>query len=152
VADVVPILLLAVNRTNFESMVISQPQIATKLIQLLSERIWTAYKQLENLMIKDPVGRLFDTLLTQVLKQRITIEHRMEHTFEFGPNELTKMVGLSESEGSIYIRQLFENKKFTLVNGKLKIADLEELEKQVSYYKKMQEMERKRELAAKKLV
>ncbi|MDD5067396.1 MAG: cAMP-binding protein, partial [bacterium] len=87
-----------------------------------------------------------------VLKQRIPIEHRMEYVFEFGPNELIKMVGLNEAEGSIHIRQLFENKKLVLQNNKIKITDLEELEKQVSYFKKMQEMERKRELAAKKLV
>ncbi len=144
--------LLAVNRQNFETMVISQPQIATKLIQLLSERIWTAYKQLENIMLKNPVGRLYDTLLTQVLKQRINIEHRMEYTFEFGTSELIKMVGFTEAEGNIHIRQLFENKKIILKNGKIHITDLEELEKQVSYFKKIQEMERKRELSSKKLV
>jgi len=143
--------LMQINKSNFQTMVSAQPQLATKLIQLLSERIWTAYKQLENLMLKDPMARIYDTLLTQVLKKRIPIEHRIEHTFDFGPQELIKMVGFNEAEGSIYIRKLFENKKFMEVNGKIHTTDLEELQKQVSYYKKMQEMERKREMAAKKL-
>lgn len=142
--------MLAVNKQNFEQMVVAQPQMASKLIQLLSERIWTAYKQLENLMLKDPVGRLYDTLLTQVLKQRISVEHRQEYTFDFGPAELIKMVGFNESEGTMYTRKLFENRKFSLVNDKIKIADLEELEKQVKYYKKIQDMEKKRELSARK--
>ncbi len=142
--------LLAVNKSNFESMVVAKPQIATKLIQLLSERIWTAYKQLENLMLKDPVARLYDTLLTQVLKQRVPIEHRAEFAFGFGPKELIKMVGFSEEEGEQYLKKLFENKKLTVREGKIYTTDLEEIEKQVNYYKKMQEMERKRELAAKK--
>ncbi len=142
--------MLVVNKSNFESMVVAKPQIASKLIQLLSERIWTAYKQLENLKLKDPVARLWDTLLTQVLKQRVPIEHKAPFTFEFGPNELIKMVGFSEEEGQKYIKQLFENKKLILDNGKIHCTDLEEIQKQVSYYKKMQEMERKRELAAKK--
>ncbi len=144
------VVLLQVNKSNFESMVIAQPQMATKLIQGFSERIWTAYKQLENLMLKDPMGRIFDTLLTQVLKKRIPIEHRIEHTFEFGSQELLKMVGFSEADGNLHLRKMFENKKFQEVNGKIHTTDLEELEKQVKYYKKIQEMERKREMAARK--
>ncbi len=142
--------MLVVNKSNFENMVTAKPQIASKLIQLLSERIWTAYKQLENLKLKDPVARLWDTLLTQVLKQRVPIEHKAAYAFEFGPNELIKMVGFSEEEGQQYVKQLFENRKLILDNGKIHCTDLEEIQKQVSYYKKMQEMERKRELAAKK--
>lgn len=144
--------LLAVNKQNFNSMVIAKPQLANKLIQLLSERIWTAYKQLENLMLKDPVGRLFDTLLTQVLKQRVQVEHRSEYTFEFGSKELIKMVGFSEDEGNVHIRKLFENRKIQEMDGKIFVSDLEELEKQVAYFKKIQEMERKREMAARKMV
>ncbi len=62
--------LLAINKQNFETMVQQQPQLATRLIQLLSERIWTAYRQLENLMIKSEIGRIYDTLLIQVEKQK----------------------------------------------------------------------------------
>lgn len=145
------VVLLEVNKSNFNSMVVAQAQMATKLIQFLSERIWTAYKQLENSMLKDPVGRLFDTLITQVLKKRIPIEHRAEHTFDFGSQELIKMVGFNEADGSLHIRKLFENKKFQEVNGKIHTTDLEELEKQVKYYKKIQEMETKREMAARKM-
>jgi predicted DNA-binding transcriptional regulator len=132
-------------------MVVQQPQMASKLIQLLSERTWTAYKQLENLKFKDPMARIYDTLLTQVLKMRLPIEHRIEHSFEFGPAELVKMIGLNEQEGMGYIQQLFSNKKFMEINGKIHTTDLEELEKQVKYFKKMQEMVKNRELSARKM-
>ncbi len=144
------VVLLAVNKANFEIMVVNQPQIATKLIQLLSERIWTAYKQLANLTLKDPVARMYDTLLTQILKKKIPIEPRKGYTFDFGPKELLKMIGMPEDQGAMYLRQLFENKKIQLRDNKIYVTDLEELEKQVNYYKKMQELEQKRELAAKK--
>ncbi len=144
------VVMLTVNKANFETMVASQPQIATKLIQLLSERIWTAYKQLANLFFKDPLARLYDTLYTQLLAKRIPIEHKVEYTFDFGTQELIKMVGFNIDEGNMIIRKLFENKKFSLVNGKIHITDIEEIEKQVSYYKKMQELEIKREMAASK--
>ncbi len=144
------VMLLAVNKQNFEIMVVQKPQIAVRLIQLLSERIWLAYKQLENLLIKTPIARLYDTLLTQVEKMRIPIEHKAMHAFDQTPVDLIKMLGFSPKEGEDLIAQLFTNKKFSLVNGKLHCADLEELKKQVDYYRKMEEMERKREKTAQK--
>lgn len=143
--------MLTVNRANFQNMVISKPQIATKLIQLLSDRIWIAHKQLENLLMRNPIGRLYDTLLTQALKQRIPIEHRSSYSFEFGTKELVNMMGLAQDKGDVLIRQLFENNKFKLIGGKIHCVDLEDLEKQVSYFKKMDEMERKRELSSQKM-
>ena len=50
--------LLAVNKTNFQGMVQQQPQLATKIITLLSERIWTSYRQFANAVIDDPAGKI----------------------------------------------------------------------------------------------
>ncbi len=141
--------LLAINKSNFEGMVQAQPQLATKLIQLLSERIWTAYKQLANLMISDPLGRIYDTLLTQIETQRIKIAPKMMHNFEFGIKELMKMVGISPDRGEVLAVQLLEDKHFRLEAGKLICTDLEELDKTVSFFKKKSLMERKREASKK---
>ncbi|HOV64214.1 MAG TPA: cyclic nucleotide-binding domain-containing protein, partial [Spirochaetia bacterium] len=65
--------LLAVNKANFKRMVATQPQIITRLTQLLSERIWFIYKQLSNTQISDPVGRLYDALSIQLEKLRVPI-------------------------------------------------------------------------------
>lgn len=141
--------LLAINKSNFEGMVQSQPQLATRLIQLLSERIWTAYRQLENLMIKDPLGRIYDTLLIQVEKQKIRIGPKQSHNFEFGFKELFNMVGLPPEKQEILSVQLLEDKHFKLEEGKIICNDLEELEKVVLYYRKKAIMERKREASRK---
>lgn len=137
--------LLAVNKKNFEVMVKSNPQLGTKLITLLSERIWKAYRQLANILITDPLGRMYDMLLTVVQENRIPIAHNEKYTFDFGPDELIKMVGLSMDKGNILIQKLFENKKFKIQDGKITVLDLEELSKQVDFYKKMELLERKRQ-------
>jgi CRP/FNR family transcriptional regulator len=141
--------LLAINKSNFEGMVQAQPQLATRLIQLLSERIWTAYRQLENLMIKDPIGRIYDTLLIQIEKQKIKITPKMPHNFEFGFKELFNMVGLPPEKTEILSVQLLEDKHFRLEEGKIICTDLEELEKNVQFYRKKAIMERKREASRK---
>lgn len=139
---------LVVSKNNFEGMVKKNPQLGTKLITLLSERIWKAYRQLANILISDPVGRMYDMLLTVVEENRVIIAHNAPYTFEFGPDELIKMVGLPADEGNILIQKLFENKKFKLQDRKIIVTDIEELAKQVGFYKKMDLLERKRQKVA----
>ncbi len=137
--------VLAINRANFEEMVHMQPQLAIKVVQLLSERIWTAYRQLENLTIKDPLTRIYDTLLLQLEKQKIPIHTHDSHNFEFGSKELLNMVGLPPDKGERFIVQLLNDKYFSLEDGKIICSNLEELEKSVHFYKKKAVMEKKRE-------
>ena len=136
---------LAINKANFETMVRAQPQLAVKLITLLSERIWTAYRQLANLLISDPVGRLYDMLLTLVQKQKIPIQAKTGYTFEITPNELLTMLGFENNEGETYLMRVLEDKNFRLSGGKIICSDLAELENQVLFIRKKAAMERKRE-------
>ncbi|MCB1158647.1 MAG: cyclic nucleotide-binding domain-containing protein [Leptospiraceae bacterium] len=136
--------LLAINKANFEGMVKKQPQLATKIITLLSERIWHAYKQLANLMITDPAGRIADTLLTLVEKNRIKVGPKVAHTYDVGVRDVLKMVGLAENRDErIFLDLLAKNKFLKLDQGKIRCLDLHELEKLVNYYKKKSQMEKK---------
>jgi CRP/FNR family transcriptional regulator len=140
--------LLSVSKANFEGMVQRNPQLGTKLITLLSERIWKAYRQLANILISDPLGRMYDMLLTVVEENRIPITHNTGYTFDFGSEELVNMVGFPADKGNLLIQKLFENRKIRLKDGKIMILDLEELSKQVDFYKKMDHLDRKRQKLA----
>ncbi len=135
--------LLAINKANFEGMVKAQPQLATRLITLLSERIWTAYKQLANLMIKDPQGRIADTLLTLAEKNRVKIAPKQSYNFEIGTKDLLKMVGLDAKDEVLVLDLIAKNKFIRLDQGKLSCTDLLELEKLVQFYRKKSMMEDK---------
>ncbi len=140
--------LMAVNKTNFERMVQTQPQLITRLTTLLAERLWFIYKQLANTLIQDPLGKLYDALLMQLEKNRIPVVGGGKHTFQLGPKELLNSVGLSADKGNPYIRKLFENKKMQLVDNKIATVDVEEIQKQSEYYRKMEKIERARRKAA----
>jgi CRP/FNR family transcriptional regulator len=90
--------VIAINKQNFEMMVVSQPQLMTKIIILLSERIWNAYKKIANSQIPDINGRIGDMLMTVVERNRVKIAPRAMYTFDMGPLELLKMLGLSDRE------------------------------------------------------
>ena len=139
------VLSLAINKANFETMVQDQPQLAVKLITILSERIWTAYRQLANLLISDPIGRICDLLLTLVQKAKIPILPKTSHTFDIGISELSNMLGYSPEEGESHVMKFLEDKAFRLDSGKVICSNLSELEKQVLFYRKRAAMERKKE-------
>jgi len=139
--------LLAVNKANFKRMVSAQPQIITRLTQLLSERIWFIYKQLANTEISDPLGRLYHVLWIQLEKLRVPITNGA-YFFDFGTKELINMVGFSKGEGNTPIRELLQNTKFKLVDNKIRVSDMEEVAKQAGYYLKMEKISRARRAAA----
>ncbi len=136
--------LLAVNKANFERMVQAQPQIVTRLTQLLAERIWFIYKQLANTLISDPLGRMYDALNMQIEKNRIPVRQGASYTFDFGPKELVNMVGLPIGEGNMVVQQVLSNKLFRIVDNKITVLDITEIIKQAEYYHKMQKIERAR--------
>ena len=139
------IVSLAINKANFEIMVQARPQLAVKLITILSERIWTAYRQLANLLISDPIGRIYDMLLTLVQKSKVPIAPKASHIFDIGAKELCNMLGFEESAGEGYTLTFLEDKNFRLDEGKIICLNLVELEKQVQIFRKKTALERKRE-------
>ncbi|MDR1931737.1 MAG: cyclic nucleotide-binding domain-containing protein [Spirochaetales bacterium] len=134
--------LMAVNKDNFARMVSSQPQIIARLTQLLSERIWFIYKQLANTLQSDPLGKMYDALLIQLEKARISIRSGESHTFDFGPKELISMVGLPLVEGNKAMHELLQNPKIKAVENRIVSLNVVEILNQATYYRKLQKLEK----------
>lgn len=136
--------LLAVNRANFQRMVTTQPQIITRLTTLLAERIWHLYRQLFNATMENPVGRLFDALMLQLEKNRVPLKAGSSYVFPFGPKELLNMVGLSSAEGNLFVKELFRAPGFKLLDNKISVNDVMEVEGQSKYFRKMDRLSKSR--------
>ena len=136
--------LMAVNRANFQQMIISQPQLIARLTTLLSERIWLIYKQLTNTQIDDPIGKMYDMMQIQIEKKKIDINDTTSFSFDFGVKELSTMVGLTSAEGVLVGKKLMENRALQILNEKIFVKDVKEIGKQNAYYKKMQQLEKAR--------
>jgi len=136
--------VLAVNKANFERMIVTQPQIVARLTTLLAERIWTIYRQLANTLLTDPLARMFDVLLLQLEKNRISPDSTASHTFDIGPKELANMVGLPQIEANTLLKKMLENKKIQISKDKIYLVSIDEVRKQVEYYRKMQRIEKSR--------
>ena len=129
-------MLLAINKDNFQGMVRQQPQLATKIITLLSERIWMSYRQFLNAMLEDPNAKLFDVLHTQMIRENILPVRGVPHTFNFGSEELLGMIGIPQEKSKTVLGDLFgQHPKLSLLGGKIHTTDLNEIPKQAAYYK-----------------
>lgn len=137
--------LLYVKKENFETMVHTKPEIATKIIELLSDRIWAIYRQLANIALKEPNARIYDAIMIQIEKNRIQIKPKESFKLNFSVEDLIKFLGYTIEEGKKYIKSVLDNDKNITISsdGKIVINDLEKLLKDVTFYKKKLLMELK---------
>ena len=127
--------LLAINKSNFEKMVETQPQLMSKIITVLSERVWNAYKKISNSMIEDINGRIADTLLTQVERARVKIGPKLEHDFHLSVFDLLKMLGLTDREAPTVLKFMNTNKFMKLDGENIICLDLALLDRLVHFHK-----------------
>jgi CRP-like cAMP-binding protein len=134
--------VMVVNKANFEMMSKIQPQLIARITTLLADRLWLIYKQLANTLIGNPLGRMYDALLIQLEKNRVTLDGKTPYAFSFGRPELINMVGLPEEKGNILFAQMLENKKLQIIDNKIHTVSTEEIFKQSEYFRKMDRIER----------
>jgi CRP-like cAMP-binding protein len=108
-----------VSRENFKRLVVESPDIITRITIMLAERIWLIYKQLTSTLLTDPVGRMYDALSIQLEKNRVDPETTGDYMFDFGPKELSNMVGLSLAEGVETFNKMLEEKTIRIVDNKI---------------------------------
>jgi CRP-like cAMP-binding protein len=143
--------VMALSRGNFGQMIQTQSQLISRVTSLLADRIWLIYKQLANTYIANPLGRMYDALLIQLEKERVSFEGRTPYTFSFGQKELANMVGLSESESGPVLSELLSNTKVRIVADKIQAVSVPEITKQADYYRRMDKIEKSRSESREKL-
>ena len=129
--------LMVVNRTNFNQMVSTQPQLIARLTTTLAERLWSMYRQLDNATLKDPVAKMIDMLSLQFEKQKLIFSTtRMSQQTELTPKDLANMCGIPQEAQARAIYGIQNQENVKIVNGKIFVKDLQELMKESSFYRK----------------
>ena len=136
--------VMAVNKSNFEIMIKTQPQLIARVTILLAERIWLIYKQLANTAIINPLGRMYDALLIQLEKNRVYTEEQSSYTFSFGPDELSNMIGVHRMDGRNFIGGIIKTGRIKLINDKIHAVSVQEIAKQAEFYRRISGGDRSR--------
>jgi len=131
--------VVTINKANFEVMIKSQPQLIARITSLLADRIWLIYKKLDNVLISDPMGRIYNTIYIQLEKNRIHLNGagRTSYTFNFGWAELFGMSGLPPEHNKPLHLKMSNNSKIQMTENQIHIVSLMEIIRQTDYYRKM---------------
>ncbi len=129
--------LMTVNKSNFNQMVGTQPQLVARLTTMLAERLWSMHRQLANSMLNgNPLAKMTDMLALQVEKTRIEIKKGTEYQTTLSVDDIATMCGLTTQEKNLWIYKFQSSPLLKLVKGKIYIPDCLELIKQADFYRK----------------
>ena len=139
--------VITVNKENFELIIKSQPQLIAKVTSLLADRIWLIYKKLENVLINDPMGRIYNTIYIQLEKNRVPLSGanmKTSYTFNFGWQELFGMSGLPAEQNKPLHLKISNNQKIQITENQINIISIMEIIRQTDYYRKMEKRDKLR--------
>jgi len=137
--------LLRINKENFEAHIKTHPEIARRIIELLSDRIWIVYKRLANQLITDPITKIYDALQTLLQKNRIPLQKGLHYTFEMTPSEVLQFIGLDAIEGKKIMDQMLINDSIlTIENGRLASRDVYNIRSAMALSGRMSSQKRKK--------
>ena len=129
--------LMVINRSNFNQMVATQPQLVAKLTTTLADRLWSMYRQLDNASLTEPLAKMLDMLSLQLEKQRVKIGlSKVSMQTEFTPKDLANMCGLASQYQAKAIYEFENYDQIRIENGKIFIKDAQELMKAAAFYRK----------------
>ncbi|WP_407425112.1 Crp/Fnr family transcriptional regulator [Treponema sp.] len=130
-------MLMTINKSNFEQMVSSQPQLIARLTNTLAERLWSMHRQLANTLLSgNHLAKMTDMLALQVEKNRIVISKNTQYQTNLTVEDLATMCGFTKDEQARAIYDFTHSPLIKLEKGKIFIPDCLELLKQAAFYRK----------------
>ena len=129
--------VMAINKSNFNQMVATQPQLIAKLTTTLSERLWSMHRQLANsLLSSNPLAKMTDILALEVEKMRITIRKGTQYQTNLTVDDIATMCGFKKTEQAKALYAFSSSPLIRIMGGKIFIPDCLELVKQAAFYRK----------------
>jgi len=134
--------VMVASKANFDVLITNQPQLISRVTTLLSNRIWSTFKQLEAIHIDNPLGKIYGILLVQLEKNRIDLESAAAHTFSTKWDDLINMLGLNEKEGYMLMGKLQDDKNLQIKDGRVHTYSIRELVMSAGLFRKMDAREK----------
>lgn len=125
--------LMVVNRQNFDQMVGTQPQLISRLTTMLSERLWSMYRHLDNACLRDYQHKMIDMLALQLEKNR---KYSGPYQSDISVMDLATMCVIPQHHLYTVTTEFQSNGRIKIVNGKIYVPDCLEVLKQSAFCRK----------------
>jgi CRP-like cAMP-binding protein len=121
----------SISKLNFQSTAELNPQLMTKVITVLSERVWTLYRKVVNSKIDDMGLRIGDMLMILAEQSRVKFGAGVKHNFQISPKELCKMMAMPDSELTSILKFISLQNFLSNDGDQINCSDLSVLERYV---------------------
>ena len=130
--------LMTVNKSNFNQMVSTQPQLVARLTTMLAERLFVMQRQLANSLIKSPLEKMLDMLALQVEKSKITFAPKGKTSYQtdLTVQDIATMCGLTQQEQKLNLYSFMSDPHIKIIQDKIFVPDCLELIKQAAFFRK----------------
>lgn len=125
--------LMVVNRQNFDQMVGTQPQLISRLTTMLSERLWSMYRHLDNACLRDYQHKMIDMLALQLERNR---KYSGPYQSDISVMDLATMCVIPQHHLYTVTSEFQSNGRIKIVNGKIYVPDCLEVLKQSAFCRK----------------
>lgn len=123
--------LAVVSKVNFEVTTELNPKLMTKIITVLSERVWILYRKVINRYIRDINLRFADAFLILAEQSKAKIAPGSRFEYPYTPEEFLNIMGMNPNEMQNLIRFVNLHKFMKIEKGKMVCTDLDVLERYV---------------------
>jgi CRP-like cAMP-binding protein len=123
--------VLVINRANFEMMTQKEPQLMTKLIALLADRIWTSNKLMLNTYFPDLNAKILDMLFVNFERTKMQITPSQSYAFNLSFSDVMNMIILDEKIEKAESTFLAANKFMKIEKNNLVCIDMQQLSRQI---------------------
>lgn len=124
--------LLVISRSDFQTLLLDNPRLSVRVIELLSRRLRQANRHIEELTFLNARSRVTSTLLhlaeahgRPARNADTRIARRLTHA------ELAKLVGVTRETVTKVLGELQDDKLIRVVRGEIVIADMDGLRQRV---------------------
>lgn len=134
--------LVVVNRTTFKHFIETQLDITMNLIYTLADRVWLTSKTAENFIMKEPIAKMYGTLVTILKKDHTKFESNETYKFNFSLIDLAHMSGINKEDINETIEKIKKDKIIREASENIHISDLEKLKSMADYHKAFESVHR----------
>jgi len=143
--------LVFVNKNAFKQLIETQLDIIMKLIYTLADRVWLTSKTAENLIMKDPIAKMYGALVTILKKDHIEFASKETYRFDFNLIDLAHMSGIDKENINETIEKIKKDKVIREISNSIHVGDLEKLKSIADYHKAFDTINRRKKKHKEKL-
>lgn len=132
-----PVTVLHFDRDNFVSMMMSQPQLAFKLLVVFSKRIYDAKRRLMILLLDDVQSKIADVFLMLAEKEP-TYANMREVSFPITVDDVANWAGISADQVSEQLNHWVKVGKVELYSDRIFVRNLIDFKRIVAQKRKME--------------